>query len=82
VPMKKKIAPQSPSSIIWGWYNRSVLAAVPSGSSLTPLIIKIIIIIIIIILLLSNINISAFAMQIKCAFCEIAFLSVNFIKKF
>jgi hypothetical protein len=33
------IAPQSPSSIIWGWYNRSVVAAVPSGLSLTPLII-------------------------------------------
>jgi hypothetical protein len=31
------IAPQSPSSIIWGWYNRSVVAAVPSGLSLTPL---------------------------------------------
>jgi hypothetical protein len=31
------ISPQSPSSIIWGWYNRSVVAAVPSGLSLTPL---------------------------------------------
>jgi hypothetical protein len=31
------ISPQSPSSIIWGWYNRPVLAAVPSGLSLTPL---------------------------------------------
>jgi hypothetical protein len=41
-------APQSPSSIIWGWYNRPVLAAVPSGLSLTPLILIIIIIIIII----------------------------------
>jgi hypothetical protein len=30
------IAPQSPSSIIWGWYNRPVVAAVPSGLSLTP----------------------------------------------
>jgi hypothetical protein len=30
-------APQSPSSIIWGWYNRKVVAAVPSGLSLTPL---------------------------------------------
>jgi hypothetical protein len=38
------IAPQSPSSVIWGWYIRSVEAAVPSGLSLTPLI-KIIIII-------------------------------------
>jgi hypothetical protein len=28
------IAPQSPSSIIWGWYNRPVAAAVPSGLSL------------------------------------------------
>jgi hypothetical protein len=39
------IAPQSPSSIIWGWYNRPVVAAVPSGLSLTPqriIIIKII----------------------------------------
>jgi hypothetical protein len=31
------IAPQSPSSIIWGWYNRPVAAAVPSGLSLTTL---------------------------------------------
>jgi hypothetical protein len=31
------IAPQSPSSIIWGWYSRPVVAAVPSGLSLTPL---------------------------------------------
>jgi hypothetical protein len=31
------IAPQSPSSAIWGWYNRPVVAAVPSGLSLTPL---------------------------------------------
>jgi hypothetical protein len=31
------IAPQSPSSIIWGWHNRPVVAAVPSGLSLTPL---------------------------------------------
>jgi hypothetical protein len=30
-------APQSPSSSIWGWYNRTVLAAVPSGLSLIPL---------------------------------------------
>jgi hypothetical protein len=29
------IAPQSPSSIIWGWYSRPVVAAVPSGLSLT-----------------------------------------------
>jgi hypothetical protein len=43
------IAPQSPSSIIWGWYNRPVMPAVPSGLSLTPLIIIIIIIIIILI---------------------------------
>jgi hypothetical protein len=33
------ISPQSPSSIIWGWYNRPAVAAVPSGLSLTPLII-------------------------------------------
>jgi hypothetical protein len=31
------VAPQSPSSIIWGWYNRPVVAAVRSGLSLTPL---------------------------------------------
>jgi hypothetical protein len=31
------IAPQSPSSITWGWYNRPVVAAVPSGLSLTTL---------------------------------------------
>jgi hypothetical protein len=31
------VAPQSPSSIIWGWYNRPVVAAVPSRISLTPL---------------------------------------------
>jgi hypothetical protein len=30
-------APQLPSSIIWGWYNRPVVAALPSGLSLTPL---------------------------------------------
>jgi hypothetical protein len=30
-------APQSPSSIMWGWYNRPVVAAVPSWLSLTPL---------------------------------------------
>jgi hypothetical protein len=29
-------APQSPSSIIWGWYNKPVVAAAPSGLSLTP----------------------------------------------
>jgi hypothetical protein len=34
------IAPQSPSSIIWGWYNRTIVAAVPSGLGLTPLRIK------------------------------------------
>jgi hypothetical protein len=31
------VVPQSPSSVIWGWYNRPVVAAVPSGLSLTPL---------------------------------------------
>jgi hypothetical protein len=31
------IALHSPSSIIWGWYKRPVVAAVPSGLSLTPL---------------------------------------------
>jgi hypothetical protein len=40
------IAPQSPSSIIWGLCNRPVVAAVPSGLSLAPLTIIIIIIII------------------------------------
>jgi hypothetical protein len=33
------IALQSPSSIIWGFYNRPEVAAVPSGLSLTPPII-------------------------------------------
>jgi hypothetical protein len=36
------ISPQSPSSIIWGLYNRPAVAAVPSGLSLTPLTIIII----------------------------------------
>jgi hypothetical protein len=31
------VAPQSLSSIIRGWYNRPVVAAVPSGLSLSPL---------------------------------------------
>jgi hypothetical protein len=31
------IAPQSPSTIIWYWYNRATVAAVPSGHSLPPL---------------------------------------------
>jgi hypothetical protein len=39
-------APQTPSSIIWGWYNRPVMTAVPSGLSLTPLGLIIIIIIV------------------------------------
>jgi hypothetical protein len=30
------ITPQSPSPIIWGWYNRPEVAAVPSGTSWTP----------------------------------------------
>jgi hypothetical protein len=34
------IAPQSPSSVIWGWYNRPVVAAIPSGLNLNPLRIK------------------------------------------
>jgi hypothetical protein len=34
------IAPQLPSSIIWGLYNMPEVATVPSGLSLTPLIIK------------------------------------------
>jgi hypothetical protein len=33
------ITPQSPSSIIWGWYNRPIVAAVPIGLSLLPIII-------------------------------------------
>jgi hypothetical protein len=41
-----QIAPESISSIICGWYSRTVMAAVPSGLSLTSLIIIIIIIII------------------------------------
>jgi hypothetical protein len=46
-----QIAPESPSSIIWGWYNRSIVSAVPNGLSLAPLIIITIIIIIIIIII-------------------------------
>jgi hypothetical protein len=34
------IAPQSPSSIIWGLYSKPEVPAVPSGLSPTPLIIK------------------------------------------
>jgi hypothetical protein len=30
------LAPQSPSSIIWGWYNRPLVTAVPSGLGFTP----------------------------------------------
>jgi hypothetical protein len=30
-------APQSPSYMVLGWYNRAVAAAVPSGLSVTPL---------------------------------------------
>jgi hypothetical protein len=50
-------APQSPSSIIWGWYNRPLVVAVSSGPSLAQLIIIIIIIIttiIIIIIIIIN----------------------------
>jgi hypothetical protein len=35
-PANHEIAPQSPSSIIWGWYNRPVVAAVPSGTQSHP----------------------------------------------
>jgi hypothetical protein len=38
------IAPQSPSSIIWGCYSRPVVVTVPSGLSLTPLKIMMIIV--------------------------------------
>jgi hypothetical protein len=31
------IVPKLPLSIIWGWYNRLIVAAVPSGLSLTQL---------------------------------------------
>jgi hypothetical protein len=30
-------SPSSPSSVIWGWYNRPVVATVPSGLILTSL---------------------------------------------
>jgi hypothetical protein len=36
------ISPKSPSSIIWGWNNRPVVAAVSSALGLTPVIIIII----------------------------------------
>jgi hypothetical protein len=32
-----QLAAQSPSSVIWGWYNGPVVVAVPSWLSLTPL---------------------------------------------
>jgi hypothetical protein len=35
------IAPQSPSYIIWAWYNRPVVAAVLSGLSVTPLLLDV-----------------------------------------
>jgi hypothetical protein len=51
------IAPQSPSSIIWGWDNRPVMAAVPSELSLAPvLLLPVIILIIIIIIMFQNIS--------------------------
>jgi hypothetical protein len=50
--------PQSLSSIIWGSYNRPVVAAVPSGLSLTPLIVVVIIIISTILELYSEISAS------------------------
>jgi hypothetical protein len=31
------VAPQSPSSIIWGWYSRLIVGSVPSGLSRTLL---------------------------------------------
>jgi hypothetical protein len=34
------VAPHSPSSIIWGWYSRSIVAAVPRVLGLTPLKIR------------------------------------------
>jgi hypothetical protein len=34
-----QLLPQPPSSIMWGLYNRSEVAAVPTGPSPTPLII-------------------------------------------
>jgi hypothetical protein len=30
------IAPQSPSSVIWGWHNRPIVIAVPSGYNSDP----------------------------------------------
>jgi hypothetical protein len=55
-------APQSPSSVIWGLYNRPEVAVVSTGLSPTPLITIIIIItttiiiIIIIIIILFNLE--------------------------
>jgi hypothetical protein len=46
VNLHPPIAPQSPSSIIWAWCNRPVVAAIPIGLSLTAIIIIIIIIIV------------------------------------
>jgi hypothetical protein len=33
------IAPQSPSSITWGWYNKPITATVPNALGLTKIII-------------------------------------------
>jgi hypothetical protein len=43
-------APHSSSSIIWGWYNRPIVAAVPSGLSLTPLLLLLIILLLLLLL--------------------------------
>jgi hypothetical protein len=37
LPIIPPITSQSISSIIWGWYNRPVVASLPSGLSLNPL---------------------------------------------
>jgi hypothetical protein len=49
------IAPESPLSIIWGWYHGPVEAAVPIGLSLTPLRIMMMMTIIIIIIIIINV---------------------------
>jgi hypothetical protein len=36
-PIVPQSSSSSSSSVIWGWYNRPVMAAVPSGLSLAPL---------------------------------------------
>jgi hypothetical protein len=46
------IAQQSSSSIVRGWYDRPIVAAVPSGLSFTPLLLLLLLLLIIIIIII------------------------------